>query len=309
MLLNATPKYAKVIASKYASLAAPRLREDLLESNGRSIAVSYAKTLADYVGQAVTAKEAHWECEIPELPAKVASVAVGLGGACMLMKDGNWRQAMCGSISLYDAGGERLYTVYAGAAPEYGKETFHERFGREVERVKDAFPGALSVGLADGAPDNWTWLEPRTDRHLVDFWHARGYVGMAARALHGRDAQEREAREAEWSHRLKHTRGAAARLSHELEEAKAIAKGSSLKDLTTAERYFANHRDKMRYWKHVENNLPMGSGVTEAACKVLIKERLCKSGMRWKEEGAACVIALHSLRMSGGRWSSSGVKS
>jgi len=29
------------------------------------------------------------------------------------------------------------------------------------------------------------------------------------------------------------------------------------------------------------------SGVTEAACKTVIKQRLCCSGMRWKEAGAA----------------------
>ena len=62
-----------------------------------------------------------------------------------------------------------MHTIYAGAAPEYGKETFHGRFDRELERVKKAFPEATYIGLADGAPDNWSWLEPRTQRHLIDF--------------------------------------------------------------------------------------------------------------------------------------------
>jgi hypothetical protein len=221
----------------------------------------------------------------------------------MLMRDGNWRQAMCGSISLYDKVGGRMHTLYAGAAPEYGKAAFHERFDRELERVKRVFPGALYVGLADGAPDNWSWLAPRTERQLIDFWHAREYVGMAARAMPGKTGKEREAWEDEWSRRLKHERGAAAQLSREIGEARQKAKKKDLEDLTTAGRYFANHKEMMGYWRHVAEGLPIGSGVTEAACKTLVKARLCQSGMRWKGEGAACVIALRALRKSDGRWS------
>jgi hypothetical protein len=32
--------------------------------------------------------------------------------------------AMTGTISLYDKNGERLHTIYVGAAPEYGKQHF-----------------------------------------------------------------------------------------------------------------------------------------------------------------------------------------
>ncbi|MCD6174958.1 MAG: ISKra4 family transposase, partial [Planctomycetes bacterium] len=46
----------------------------------------------------------------------------------------------------------------------------------------------------------------------------------------------------------------------------------------------------------------IGSGVTEAACKVLIKQRMCISGSRWKDDGASCVLALRSLKLTKGRW-------
>jgi hypothetical protein len=48
---------------------------------------------------------------------------------------------------------------------------------------------------------------------------------------------------------------------------------------------------------------PIGSGVTEAACKVLVKQRLCGSGMRWKEPGAAAVLSVRCLTYTTGRWS------
>ena len=41
----------------------------------------------------------------------------------------------------------------------------------------------------------------------------------------------------------------------------------------------------------VENSLPIGSGVTEAACKTLVKQRLYGSGMRWKDAGIKVVLS------------------
>jgi hypothetical protein len=48
--------------------------------------------------------------------------------------------------------------------------------------------------------------------------------------------------------------------------------------------------------------MPIGSGVTEADCKNVIKARMCKSGMRWKKDGASNVIALRTLLLSDMRW-------
>jgi hypothetical protein len=50
------------------------------------------------------------------------------------------------------------------------------------------------------------------------------------------------------------------------------------------------------------DQLPIGSGVTEAACKSLVKQRLCASGMRWKTTGAKVVLSLRALTHTVGRW-------
>ena len=72
--------------------------------------------------------------------------------------------------------------------------------------------------------------------------------------------------------------------------------------LDAAITYFRNQKKLMKYAEHVEESLPIGSGVTEAACKVIVKQRLCNSGMRWKEQGAATVLSLRTLNYSEGRW-------
>src|SRR5437868_198747 len=53
---------------------------------------------------------------------------------------------------------------------------------------------------------------------------------------------------------------------------------------------------------YVENGIPIGSGVTEAACKTLVKQRLCCSGMRWTPEGAQIILSLRALALTETRW-------
>ena len=65
--------------------------------------------------------------------------------------------------------------------------------------------------------------------------------------------------------------------------------------LQAAITYYENHHHQMDYAQYREKKYPIGSGVTEAACKTLVKQRLCCSGMRWKEKGAGIILSLRAL--------------
>jgi hypothetical protein len=73
----------------------------------------------------------------------------------------------------------RLHTIYVGAAPEYGKETFFNRMTREIDHVKSLYPGAHFVGIADGAKSNWDFLGRHIDEQALDFYHASQYLTRA----------------------------------------------------------------------------------------------------------------------------------
>jgi hypothetical protein len=73
--------------------------------------------------------------------------------------------------------------------------------------------------------------------------------------------------------------------------------------LDAAVTYFRNHLDQMEYAAYRTHQYPIGSGVTEAACKTVVKQRLCCSGMRWKDEGAAVILSLRTLVLTPTRWS------
>jgi hypothetical protein len=71
-------------------------------------------------------------------------------------------------------------------------------------------------------------------------------------------------------------------------------------NLLTAQTYFANNRQRMNYAEHVAQDLPIDTGVTEAACKTLVKQHLCCSGMRWRPPGAKVILSLRPLIQSKG---------
>jgi hypothetical protein len=104
-------------------------------------------------------------------------------------------------------------------------------------------------------------------------------------------------------HELKHTQGAATLL---LEEMQALAQRplseSQHEKLQRAITSFSNHPHQMDYANYRANHFPIGSGVTEAACKTLVKQRLCCSGTRWKEKGASIVLSLRALVLTQTRW-------
>jgi len=306
MVLNSTPRYSQIVAGKYARFGADAICDDLLECNGRKLSRNYAKKLSDFVGSIAQCHESEWEYDLPQFDQPVHSITIGLDGTCMLIHKDGWREAMCGSIAFYDNQGERLHTIYCSATPEYGKEKFKEKFSREIEQVKEKFPDVLYIGLADGAKDNWTFLRKYTKRLLLDFYHAREYISKAASAIFGRDQTNKKIWEDNFSHDLKHKQGTAGRFIKELEEQRAnldsknfIERDEEIRKVIT---YYKNHKSKMFYARHIKDNLPIGSGVTEAACKTLVKQRMCISGSRWKDDGASCVLALRTLKLTKGRW-------
>jgi hypothetical protein len=72
--------------------------------------------------------------------------------------------------------------------------------------------------------------------------------------------------------------------------------------LHSAIHYFYDHHAQMDYPTALAQHWPIGSGVTEAACKTVVKQRLCRSGMRWTTRGAAVVLTLRALVLTPDRW-------
>jgi hypothetical protein len=259
--------------------------------------------ISEAVGLIAQGKEECWQYADPEPAAEVWTVALGVDGACLFYCEEGWRQAMVGTISLYDVLGTRLHTTYVGAPPEYGKEQFYQQMETEIAHYQQRYPKAEWVGVADGAQDHWPWLKRFVQRLILDFWHAASYLEGAAAGV----CPDRKSR-LPWfeqsRNRLKEESEGAATLLKEMKQAlqERPSRGAAGEKLEAAISYFENHLSKMDYSHYQKLGLPIGSGVTEAACKTVIKQRMCGSGMKWKALGAASVLRSRCLILTNGRW-------
>ena len=328
LLGSATPKFARSVGFKYAHAPAAKVCQDLEENHGRTVSVHFVQALTDLLGEMAVVVQPAPDTGLMPAPNEVALVAVGVDGACLQItvapeeaegpedqgaasrpdrRKGRrleWRTGMVGTIAFYNKAGERLGTIYTGCAPPEhsgdGKEDFWFLMERDLAMVKARYPKARYEGISDGARDFVPWLQDNTEGLVLDFYHATGYLGGAAPAM-AVSGPGHKKRTAEWltkaCHDLKHEDGAAARLCEEMaSRQKAAPSGTAAAELLQkAVTYFTNNLSRMDYAARVREHKPIGSGVTEAACGLIIKDRMCGRGMRWSLRMAQHIITLRSL--------------
>ncbi len=139
----------------------------------------------------------------------------------------------------------------------------------------------------------WEWV--------LDFYHVCGYLGQRAEALFGAAT----ARAAQWFAKMRRwlrerRQGAAqvARSASQLLERRKMTKAEQAA-FWKAYRYLRRHRRWMDYHGYRRRGLPIGSGVTEAACKTVFTQRFKRSGMRWSHESGQVILDLRVVYLSG----------
>ena len=253
--------------------------------------------------------------EATVVPDEAVTVAVSLDGVMVPMKDGQraakrarsratgrrakgpagYQEASCATLSFYDVEGERLDTVSLARMPEPKKATLKTMLSAELDTVLRIRPELHVVTVADGAHDNWRYLDALAPQAtaVVDFYHAAEQLKSGLDARYG----ENDARGRAQFHKLRHLL-----LDHPEGVEKVIrALDYQRKKFPRRTRigevlgYFRRNRHRMRYADTKARHLPIGSGVVEAACKTLVTQRLKRSGMRWRRAGGQAVLTLRAL--------------
>jgi hypothetical protein len=180
-----------------------------------------------------------------------------------------------------------------------------DALARQV-RAQAGAVGITQVRDLIAVTDGGNGLEEALQRHLadnlttiLDWYHAAEHVCAFAKVWHDRDEAARHG----WQQQAKsilYEQGGEALLTHlralELPPRTSADVREELRKLIG---YFENNRHRTDYPGYRRRGWDIGSGPTEAGCKI-IGQRLKGSGMRWVEEGAATVAALRALYVSGG---------
>ena len=177
----------------------------------------------------------------------------------------------------------------------------------EQVRSQAAALGIRQVSELIAVTDGGSGLEEALQRNLaenlttiLDWYHAAEHLCDFAKAWYTRDESART----HWQQQAKgilYEQGGEALLRHL--HALLLPPGTSAEvheELRKLIVYFENNRHRTDYPSYRAKGWDIGSGPTEAGCKI-IGERLKGSGMRWVEEGAATVAALRALYVSGGK--------
>lgn len=290
-----------MVSWKYAQLPAGMVEEDLALNHGRRTSRKLIQRISAAVGEVARDKEFEWTYALPDLEEVVHHVAISRDGTTTPILGEGYRETMCGTISFYSKQGDRLHTIRMACAPEYGKETFNRVLDIEIERVKEQYPRVKYVGLADAAKDNWSYLEEHTSTQILDFYHASEYLcGVSAVVEKTENKRKKWLEQA--CHDLKNQSKGATYLLRELRHLRIQMDSTIPEILNTTITYFENNLQRMKYAAYQKQGYPIGSGVTEAACKVVAKQRLNQSGMRWKIEPVQNMLLLRGLVCTTGRW-------
>ncbi len=242
------------------------------------------------------------QTKIPEDAVAVAvsldGVLVPMQGGAVLPGDSRYEEASCGTLTYYDAEGEPLLTRRYGRMSERKKVTLKEFLKTELNHALNCLPNLQVVKVADGAKDNWTFLDQELPKGIsvLDFYHAAEHLKKAFEIIYGVKSLEATIEFTKYRSILRHDeRGIEKIIQHISYQLKKHPKKDSLK---TELNYFKNNKKRCQYLMVSKANLPIGSGIVEATCKSLVSQRLKRSGMCWKENGGQAILTFRALLQS-----------
>ncbi len=129
------------------------------------------------------------------------------------------------------------------------------------------------VKVADGALDNWRFLEEELPKGLsvLDFYHAAEHLNKAFEMAYGVDSQNANTEFFKYRTILRHDlRG----IDKVIRKLKALVKENPKKKLLKTElNYFKSNKHRCRYEELSAKHFPIVSGIVEATCNTLVSQR------------------------------------
>jgi len=143
------------------------------------------------------------------------------------------------------------------------------------------------VFLADGAKHNWEIQQTNFPDAIpiLDFYHAMEHLGdfcfLFQKEQRGKQAY------AKWRDMLRE-----GDIFQVLEEMRC-SRDDDVSNRDEAQKhinYFENNKWRMKYDEYRERGYPIGSGIVEEQCKLVVCKRFKGNGMRWKKKDNEAVL-------------------
>jgi hypothetical protein len=229
-----------------------------------------------------------------------------------------YKNAMVGSFSFYgmqvtekdEIEPIRLKSHYIARMPEDCFVTFKRQFEEELDHIEKAIDKTVKkILLNDGHRVIWNYIDSderfNDYEKLVDFYHTSEHLSKAAEAIFGKRSTAGDKWYHKWYDKLLTEDYAAKAVLRSMEYYAKTLKlpKNRLKDLAKEQTFFRRNYQRMNYADFIRRGLPIGSGPVEAACKSVVKGRMCRSGMRWSRQGGQKILNLR-VYAKANRWES-----
>ena len=201
---------------------------------------------------------------------------------------------------------KQIKSIYRARMPEEGWEEMKSDFESELFEIEKELKPVVKILLMDGQRALWSYGNSKAEfddyKKLIDFYHACEHLGKVVNIVFKED-WERKRWYKEWKKKLKREENGVGKILNSIAYFKKEKrlKAKEIKALKAEEKYFKNNKELMTYKEFVEQGWPIGSGPVEAACKTIVKTRMCRSGMKWEKEMGQHILHLRTLAKSE-RW-------
>lgn len=328
---GATPVLAGEISRLMAESGATQRRalEQAKQQFNVSLSVERLRHLVEEVSESMERFRQHYQVlKLLKLLKKADAsrgrykpvLSVGRDGIFMpIQQGGGYQQGAVATVAVYDRRGKRLGTVYLSSPPESGQLTLTDQTTALIKECLDKWCNEQGMRLprlcyvTDAGETECQYYakvltritDPRGNGkylrwyRIIDYYHTTEKITIMAEAMFG---PGREA--SAWGRKMRKLLlkpSGASRVLHSAAALKGIygIRSGHKKDFKLAYNYIRSRARHMRYAEFRRLNLPIGSGVTEAACKTVFTQRLKLSGMGWKHEGAKVILNLREILLSG----------
>ena len=313
LIQRTTPSMAFSVAQGHADMPSRDLEQHLrsahrippsrstLDRLGRSIGSKFKQSLST-VEPLVRAEE--------RLPEGAHGLSLGLDRTSVPMAEGtgadiqiNYRMAYVGTVTVTDREGHKLTARRYAAAAHEGPADLIKRMMADVRSALTQRPSLHVLLVQDGADEMWNLMRPALKKEplvkhwheAIDWYHLTERLAQIAELLEPQ-TQRRERLLQRWKTSLERNDRAVYSIIKTMSK-HFWDKASHWRTMGNHLTYFS-HSPKMHYASLRKLGLPVGSGVTEGACKSLIAMRAKRSGQRWRRPGIDAVLAVRSAQQS-----------
>ena len=319
----ATPALADWVAREAANLTQRQLLEQLRFHHVvwgvgtlRKVTHAMAEIMSRHCHEAQVQQILQWLKQAAESKGpRRCALSVGRDGIMIpIVKQTKYKEACTATVSVLNRFGRRIGTVYLGQMPEAHQTTLSDELTALLQEVFVRWEGVLPrlVYITDCGSHPTAYFEdvlskmrnPRRPTEvlewewIVDYYHACQYITTLAEMIFG-PGRAAFAWSAKQRTILKERSGGIYRVLRSAGALRAI-RGliGSADDYDKAYRYLRSRASKMDYRTYRHFRLPIGSGVTEAACKIVFTQRFKLSGMKWKIDGGRDILILRIIALS-----------